>query len=678
MKLFKRNKNPYPRSFAKRLTWRVMLIVIVVMGLVSFWFFFAGWASLMAAAHYVAQKYLEGRNEMIWRSLSEIQVASANTVPRIEDNLDKPDKMYDIMENMVRRNPSIRSCGVSFAADYYAQKGHWFCPYAQRSDSDSIVTVTTIGDKRHDYLSSEWFAKAMTATAGGWSKPFFDGQDKHTPLISWLSPIRDRDGQTVAVLGVDLALDFMADRLQVVKKTYRGEDGDSVRWKVTADFRNDADSVSGAWDAADELYAFVLDGDGNYLVHPDRRRVINGNYFDYAKQTTDTLDDHIGHLMVRGESGFRSDNLMLDGVDVDVLYMPLGESGWSVAWVAPTFVIKMVTTVIASIFVFFILLGLLVVFFAGRRSIKKATKSLKQLAASADEVAKGNFNAELPKLKCRDEIQLLRDSFEKMQLSLTAYVRELQETTAQKASLESELRVAHDIQMSMLPKTFPPYPERADIDIFGTVTPAKDVGGDLFDFFIRNEQLFFCIGDVSGKGVPASLVMAVTRSLFRNIAAHVSAPQQIVGALNKSLSDSNEPSMFVTLFVGVLDLATGLLTYSNAGHNAPLLIGRGVGLLPCDANLPLGVMAEWEFSSQQVTMEAQTTIFLYTDGLNEAENNVHEQFGDDQIVRVAKSVLADGENRPETLVGRMSEAVQAFVGEAEQSDDLTMLAVKYL
>ena len=100
--------------------------------------------------------------------------------------------------------------------------------------------------------------------------------------------------------------------------------------------------------------------------------------------------------------------------------------------------------------------------------------------------------------------------------------------------------------------------------------------------------------------------------------------------------------------------------------------------MPCDANLPLGVMAEWEFSSQQVTMEAQTTIFLYTDGLNEAENNVHEQFGDDQIVRVAKSVLADGENRPETLVGRMSEAVQAFVGEAEQSDDLTMLAVKYL
>ena len=136
--------------------------------------------------------------------------------------------------------------------------------------------------------------------------------------------------------------------------------------------------------------------------------------------------------------------------------------------------------------------------------------------------------------------------------------------------------------------------------------------------------------------------------------------------------------MFVTLFVGVLDLATGLLTYSNAGHDAPLLIGRGVEPLPCDANLPLGIMAHWEFSLQQVSLDAQTTIFLFTDGLNEAENMVHEQFGDNQIVQVAASLLANGENRPTALVGRMAEAVQAFVGEAEQSDDLTMLAIKYM
>jgi sigma-B regulation protein RsbU (phosphoserine phosphatase) len=130
---------------------------------------------------------------------------------------------------------------------------------------------------------------------------------------------------------------------------------------------------------------------------------------------------------------------------------------------------------------------------------------LKQLAETANEVAKGNFNASLPQIKYEDEVRLLRDSFEGMQHSLTQYIEELKSTTASKAAIENELKVAHDIQMSMLPKTFPPYPERSDIDIFGMLKPAKDVGGDLFDFYISNEQLFFCIGDVSGKGVPAAL-----------------------------------------------------------------------------------------------------------------------------------------------------------------------------
>lgn len=141
-----------------------------------------------------------------------------------------------------------------------------------------------------------------------------------------------------------------------------------------------------------------------------------------------------------------------------------------------------------------------------------------------------------------------------MQHSLTHYVEELKETTASKAAIENELKIAHDIQMSMLPKTFPPYPERDDIDIFGTLKPAKDVGGDLFDFYIRDEKLIFCIGDVSGKGVPASLVMAMTRSLFRNISSHVTEPHLIVKALNDTMADDNDTNMFVTLFLGVLDL----------------------------------------------------------------------------------------------------------------------------
>jgi sigma-B regulation protein RsbU (phosphoserine phosphatase) len=264
-----------------------------------------------------------------------------------------------------------------------------------------------------------------------------------------------------------------------------------------------------------------------------------------------------------------------------------------------------------------------------------------------------------------------------MQHSLAEYVEELKNTTASKAAIENELKVAHDIQMSMLPKTFPPYPERDDIDIFGTLTPAKDVGGDLFDFYIREEKLFFCIGDVSGKGVPASLFMAVTRSLFRNVSAHTSSPEMICTAINNALTEGNDTNMFVTFFVGVLDLATGLLDYCNAGHDEPLLIGRGVGVLPCDPNLPLGVLAGWKFSPQHISIDPQTTIFLYTDGLNEAENIAHAQFGNDRIFSVAKKLLTNGENQPDTIIGKMGEAVHTFVGEAEQSDDLTMLAIQF-
>ena len=368
---------------------------------------------------------------------------------------------------------------------------------------------------------------------------------------------------------------------------------------------------------------------------------------------------------------------MLDEEKAYISYKPVKYTDWSLALVIPSLIVEIFGYLLGGFMILMILFGLLVVYFFGRRVIKKASLPLKQLAESANEVAKGNFTTQLPALDSRDEIHLLRDSFEQMQLSLTSYVEELKTTTSQKASIESELKIAHNIQMAMLPKIFPPYPERSDIDIFGQLTPAKAVGGDLFDFYIHDEKLFFCIGDVSGKGVPASLVMAVTRSLFRNVSAHESEPHLIARALNDSLAEGNEMNMFVTLFVGVLDLATGHLNYCNAGHDAPLLIGQDVATLPCDPNLPIGVMPDWQFTLQQVTLDSQTTIFLYTDGLNEAENILHAQFGDDRIISMAETLLRRGQNQPSTLIQLMTDAVHDFVGQAEQSDDLTMLAIQY-
>ncbi|MBR1447959.1 MAG: SpoIIE family protein phosphatase, partial [Prevotella sp.] len=239
---------------------------------------------------------------------------------------------------------------------------------------------------------------------------------------------------------------------------------------------------------------------------------------------------------------------------------------------------------------------------------------------------------------------------------------------------------ARAIQMAMLPKTFPPFPDCDEVSIYGQLTPAKAVGGDLYDFYIRDQKLFFCIGDVSGKGIPASLVMAVTRALFRTISAHEEKPERIVSQLSNTIAEDNEMNMFVTLFVGVMDLQTGHMDYCNAGHDAPLLIsgdGTRLGLLPVDSNLPAGVMPGWAFSLQETVIDSGTTIFLYTDGLTEAENAHHGQFGDERVLDTARAICVDGCQSPRTLVEKMVDAVHAFVGEAEQSDDLTMMAIQY-
>ena len=669
----KNNQNPYPRSFAKRLTWRIMLTLFIVMGIISAIIVCICWAITLTSVSGITDRQLEYKAKTVEQILTEVYVATVNTVPDIEDNLHRPDRMQGVMKRIVELNPHIRSCGISFRENYYPQKGRWFCPYAQRCDSDSIVILQTIGGLKQDYLNEAWFQEAMKAKEGYWSKPFFDGTDQKTPLVAYLVPIRDERDSTVAVLGVDLSLDYLAD-------------------DISNEFFS-FNSRKDGWSAEKNIYYFVSDSTGTYLVHPDKNRIVNQNYNDIAKLTANPSDDYLGQILMKHESGHlmtdgRGNDLVIDGEKVMVNFKSLEHTPWTMFMVLPTFFVDVIFYILGGLLLFFILIGLIVVFFAGRRGIKKSSEPLRQLALSANEVAKGNFDTHLPKIKSRDEIHQLRDSFENMQQSLTLYVNELRDTTAQKAAMESELKIAHDIQMSMLPKTFPPYPERDDIDIYGMLTPAKAVGGDLFDFYIRDEKLFFCIGDVSGKGIPASMFMAVTRSLFRNISAHVVLPEHIAYALNNALTEGNETNMFVTLFTGVLDLATGHLHYCNAGHNAPLLVGCDVEdsvphadpqvrELPCLPNLPLGIMGEFQFEAQEVDLDPDTTIFLFTDGLNEAENAFHEQFGDERIMEVANRLLTQREHQPINITYEMFQAVHNFVNGAEQSDDLTMLAIQY-
>ena len=248
-----------------------------------------------------------------------------------------------------------------------------------------------------------------------------------------------------------------------------------------------------------------------------------------------------------------------------------------------------------------------------------------------------------------------------------------EEMSDKKDRMESELQIGRGIQMSMLPKTFPPFPERKDIDMTAAIVPAKEVGGDLYDFYIREEKLFFCIGDVSGKGVPASLVMAVTRSLFRTVSAHENSPAKIVTTINESMSDMNENNMFVTFFCGILDLISGELRYCNAGHNAPIILTDTIGDLPVEPNLPLGIMPGMVYKEQETILKYDDALMLYTDGITEAENHRHEQFGEERLKNVLKE-RRDAEGHLEAI----KEEVRKFVGDAPQSDDITALLIHYL
>ena len=255
----------------------------------------------------------------------------------------------------------------------------------------------------------------------------------------------------------------------------------------------------------------------------------------------------------------------------------------------------------------------------------------------------------------------------------------LQRVNMEKERISSELHIAQGIQRQMLPKRFPPFPDRDDIDVYGSLVPAREVGGDLFDFFLRDDKLFFCIGDVSGKGVPSAMVMAQAHSLFHMASTRETNPGRIMQVINERVCEGNDSNMFITLFIGVLDLPTGRLRYCNAGHPAPLING-----VPLEANdnLAVGVFPGVKFKMRERRIQYGDTIFLFTDGLNEAMNQAQQLFGKERMMDIClQHAAAAKENpqaaSPQVLIKTMYEAVNSYVGDVVQSDDLTLLAIRY-
>ena len=626
-------------SLSRRITWRVIGIIlffnVLIIGAITWSVLRVSFLNSSMRGQYVVDG-IEGKLES---TLWAVHIAAANSRDAIGRNLESPEQVFDVLEREIRVN-KFMDCFAAFEPNYFEGQGRWFEAYVYHVDSTRLER-RQIGSPSHDYFNGPWYQKGLSTdkdSLGYLTAPYFDNSVDSSMYCSYVVPIFDREGRKVGVFGMDL--DYL----------WLNEVIDKVGKMVKREFLDDDESLQ---DHDGNIYFSVqiVDGKGNRIFG------------------SESLDINI--LKAEQKDAFaKLDIKDLKGTPYYINSKQIPSTDWTVAVIQHRDLVFTWGIILALFVVICMSIGSIVIFFFTSRGIRHATEPLKYLSESTQEVAKGNFDAPLPTFRHNDEVAQLRDSFGTMQQSLKQYVEELKVSTAAKAAMMSELNVAHTIQMSMIPKTFPAFPDRKDLELYASLTPAKAVGGDLYDFFIRGEKLFFCIGDVSGKGVPASLVMAVSRTLFRNISAHTDEPDHIVETMNENICEGNEQCMFVTLFVGVLDLQTGRLRYCNAGHDMPYIEATH---LPCDSNLPVGLMPDMKYSVQEAMIAPGKILFLYTDGLTEAENGKQKQFGMQRIT----DVIAAFEGSPQQLIETMTDAVHAFVGDTEQSDDLTMLAFRY-
>jgi sigma-B regulation protein RsbU (phosphoserine phosphatase) len=289
-------------------------------------------------------------------------------------------------------------------------------------------------------------------------------------------------------------------------------------------------------------------------------------------------------------------------------YTAIPQTGWTIFLSIPHKVMYAELSDAKIILLAIGITGLLLIFIFSIRVVKQFVKPLKHFSVSAKQIAAGRLNIPLPEIKSEDEIAELNKSFRYMQSELLHYIENLKIITAEKERIDSEIRIARELQLDMLPKRFPD-----EIDLYAVLRPAKFVSGDLYDFFIRKESLYFILGDVSGKGAPAALLMAVTLNMFRTISSYVAPIRDVVTLMNKVMVENNEQNMFITLFAGILDLKTGVLHYCNAGHDPAIIINNDVQYLPVIPNLPIGILSDFEYQAQEVELNYGETLILYTD-----------------------------------------------------------------
>ncbi|MFI3315015.1 MAG: SpoIIE family protein phosphatase [Rikenellaceae bacterium] len=557
-------------------------------------------------------------------------------------SLDNHELMHEVILNIITTNPNIYGVGLSFEPWYFPDKGEFYTPYYFRDSSGKINFYANYYDDGYNDHIMEWYLIPKLLEQPYWSEPYFDD----VLMITYSVPVYDNNNDLIGIIIADVSLELLTE-LVVDMKPY------------------------------DNSYAVMISRNGYYLAHNNSSFVLNETFFTHT-QVLDSNSSHaeihqLGKEMISLNNGHTK--ILINGQSYYAFYAPVKRTGWSICTASLEGDILSGLHNVAKFVWSILLFGLVFIFLFVWLVVKKITSPLKSFTQTTAIIAQGNFDTPLPEISTKDEVYDLREAFVNMQKSLKEYIEELNETTKAKERIKSELEIATTIQMGMLPTIFPPHPNLPNVDLFATLIPAKEVGGDLYDFFERNEKLFFVVGDASGKGIPASLLMAITSSLFRSIAEQIDDPAKILQSINNSIAESNDANMFITLFVGELTLETGEIIYSSAGHNAPVLLRDGKAtFIDVKPALPLGIMSSVKYSNQTMTLSSKDTLLLYSDGLTEAENQKQELYSDNRLLEQMEVIPA--QNSATEFISALKESVDRFVGGNEQSDDLTMLVIK--
>ena len=634
-------------DFSTRLYLWTTVLILVTFGGIALMFHTYG----MEREEEIGQRYTGLLLNDLAHKINERIITVENTLkhhePFLVAQLDHPDSLMSVVRKWALSDSLIAGGALAFEPYYYPDKGEYFMPYVTRTLGNKPV-AKYLGGKEYDYFNMDWYMHAKEQREPVWSEPYYDDGGGDVMMVTYAIPLFDENGNVFAVMTADMSLESFSKDVSTLSP-YPGS------------------------------YSFVLSRDGTFIYHPKRNLILNETIFSFADSIQSESTRQFGHDMLAGKTGY--DHRLLRGEETLVNYTTLGRTGWSVGTVSPyEEVIKHIGT-ITTYTMMVLLVGLIILLVVLRYVIKRSTRSLDDLTKAAYRIARGDFSAPLPHVSGNDSMRTLTDAIDHMQQSLAEYVSTLKQSTVDQARIQSELDIAHGIQKNTIPRTFPTTAGGDGIDVYAMLRTSRNIGGDFYDFMIADGVFHFCIGTVSGDGgVSTSLLMTAIRSVFRSAISSEQMPEVTIKAMADVLRDSPQADVRSTVFVGALNLSTGILTYANASHNAPLLV-RPDGMtefLPGSSALPLGVDVMEECRPTSVQLEVGARMVFFTDGIINATNGGGAAYTDYTLYHMVTIIMANYPHlTARELLTRIDRSVKDHMGGEEQKRDQALMTFTY-